>query len=1051
MSDRRLEHLFERFRVQGDVHALGQVFDATAPALRRVARHLTRDVAEAEDLVQATFLAAIEKRATFDVARKVSPWLTGILLKLASVVRRARRRAIEPDRLAERSVEDPLDAAAARELSEALTVALTRLSASDRDVLIPLLLDGRRAVEIARELGRRPDTVNMRIHRGLARLRQLLPASFAVAALARFGGARGLSVVRSEVLRSARLEVALCGVGSAGVAAVGIAMSMKKLAVVLALVVSLGVGGYVVATIAGDFDTARAAQFDIVKLEPDILGASQAPADENARAPAVSGAREAQTGPLSETQLIIDIVRERDGAAADVLVALVDGEGKVKAARTDEAGRCEFAPGTGSGHVYVRDEAAFPRHFVVELAPGRRTIELPRGSELSGRLGMSGGEPMPRIELLLTTDCAPEGLTAASKDVFRALDMLQYDEPLLVARTALSRDGAFRFRVPDASWSGALQLPPELVFVAGAQPTRSSERIVEQAAANFEADIAYRPRVIGRLVDAATHDPVSNAVLECSLIWSDGNGMGTSGRTSSDGRFIIALDDYRTDAIELRIDGVRAPGGRLARVPNSPKWKGACEPFDAGDIECVFQAARPIVFRAVDSNGAPLRGARARIREVEVVTADDRGVGTFGAVPFESREMRVVAVGHRIAAVQLSEDTVSPLDVVLARTNRLTIALPSEAAGRKDLYVELASRQLLFGGTSRMYDWALRGEMVGQCFSADGDGGTREGSVRLGFSAEGRIEVEDIATGIPFRVRLAGWESRGAPVAALAEVAIDALGAEEHRRVDLVLDPSVAGSMRVLRGRALDESGRPIHQAGIEAQIGQWFVGTRTEMDGTFRYDLSNWDTVDVDVTKRGYIPFRSKAWDLTSDRSLEATLRRGRDVRVELVDALGRAIPGAHVDADIEGFGRPWKILDSAPGVHVLCDVPPGRADLTIRIAERDYSRTYDGVGDVVRLVLPGHGRLELQWMIDEVAVSGRSFQIALRPLDPDVEAQFEWTPHVQRAEGHVFEALLPGEYTVSIEAGSAHSSNGDTVFTPLRGPLKVTIVAGATERVTL
>ena len=237
MSDRRLEHLFERFRVRSDVDALGQVFDATAPALRRVARHLTRDAAEAEDLVQATFLAAIERRATFDATRELNAWLTGILLKQASLVRRARGRAIQPDRLAERSVEDPLDAAVARELSEALTSALARLSPSDRDVLIPLLLDGRRAVEIARELGRRPDTIHMRIHRGLARLRQLLPASVAVAVLARIGGAHGLSAVRAHVLKSARLEVAVGGAGSAGVAALGMAMSMKNIAVALAIAV----------------------------------------------------------------------------------------------------------------------------------------------------------------------------------------------------------------------------------------------------------------------------------------------------------------------------------------------------------------------------------------------------------------------------------------------------------------------------------------------------------------------------------------------------------------------------------------------------------------------------------------------------------------------------------------------------------------------------------------------------------------------------------------------------------------------------------------------
>ncbi len=1062
MSDRRLEHLFERFRVRSDVDALGQVFDATAPALRRVARHLTRDAAEAEDLVQATFLAAIERRATFDATRELNAWLTGILLKQASLVRRARGRAIEPHRMAERSVEDPLDAAAASELSEALTSALARLSPSDRDVLTPLLLDGRRAVEIARELGRRPDTIHMRIHRGLARLRQLLPAGISLGVFAKLAGARGLGAVRAEVLRGVSVQVQGASAATVGVLTVGIAMSMKKIAVVVALALVLGIGGYRVATSTEVELGARPASIGSDVGAIANVDVRQAPGDRAGRVVVTSTLDEPFASAMVEQELVFDIVRADGGVAGSVPVALVGADGKCANRLTDENGRCAFALGKPgglassavSGHLYVRDHAAFPQRFAIELIAERRTIELSRGTEFSGRIVMKGDVPLPRIELQLTADSAPPGLAGASLRVFRGLELLRWSDPDMdppvFACTTPSADGAFRFRVPDAEWSGILRLPSELVFVDGPIPSRSSERVILRAATGFEATIAYRPRIIGRLVDEATRAPLADATFQCDLIWSDGNAMGTAGVTDTDGRFTVALD-YRTDASELMIDRISTRDGRTAHVAQPSKWKGTCEPFDAGDIECVFPASRSIAFRTFDSSGAPLPQACASIRNVPTAQANQHGVGTLFGVPFDATEMRVAARGHAITTVAITADTVSPLDVVLAPTNRLTIALPSEAAGRKDLYVELVSRQLLFGGTSRMYDWTLRGGMIGSCLSADGDSGTKEGAVRLGFSTDGRIEVEDIATGVPFRVRLAGWEFRGAPAGAMAEVSIDSLGPDEHRRIDLVLAPGAARAMRVLRGRATDESGRPIHRAGVEIEIGPSITGTRTEMDGTFRYDLSNQLTVDVNVTKRGYIPFRVKAWDLTSDRSLDATLRRGRDVRVELVDDQGRTIQGAHVDADIEGFGRPWKIEEGATGVFVLCDVPPGRADFTIRIAERDYLRTYDGVDDVVRLVMPAHGRLELQWRIDEVAVPGRSFQVALRPLDPDVLPQFEWTPHVQRDEGHVFEALLPGEYTVVLESGSARSSNGEIVYAPLGEPRRVTIVAGSTERVVL
>ena len=65
MSDVPLEDLFERFRSRGDVGALAEVFDRAAPKLYAVARHLAREEGEAEDLVQASFLTALERAGSF--------------------------------------------------------------------------------------------------------------------------------------------------------------------------------------------------------------------------------------------------------------------------------------------------------------------------------------------------------------------------------------------------------------------------------------------------------------------------------------------------------------------------------------------------------------------------------------------------------------------------------------------------------------------------------------------------------------------------------------------------------------------------------------------------------------------------------------------------------------------------------------------------------------------------------------------------------------------------------------------------------------------------
>ena len=56
------DRLFERFQRTGNTRALGALFDRVAPDLLKVARYLSGDRAFAEDLVQATFMAALESK-----------------------------------------------------------------------------------------------------------------------------------------------------------------------------------------------------------------------------------------------------------------------------------------------------------------------------------------------------------------------------------------------------------------------------------------------------------------------------------------------------------------------------------------------------------------------------------------------------------------------------------------------------------------------------------------------------------------------------------------------------------------------------------------------------------------------------------------------------------------------------------------------------------------------------------------------------------------------------------------------------------------------------
>lgn len=209
MNDRALDRLFRRFRDRHDGAALAAVFDATSRELFEVACHLIRDPVEAEDLVQATFLAAIRHARDYDGSSPLKGWLYGILWREGAKVRRSAAHRADPHRLADvarhdaRREPEPIEGLLALELPAAVDHALEKLPARYREVLDPLIRDGRPPEDIATALHRSPGTVRSQIHRGMERLRRVLPDDFVpISGLVGFS-IRGLSKVRGEVLQAA--------------------------------------------------------------------------------------------------------------------------------------------------------------------------------------------------------------------------------------------------------------------------------------------------------------------------------------------------------------------------------------------------------------------------------------------------------------------------------------------------------------------------------------------------------------------------------------------------------------------------------------------------------------------------------------------------------------------------------------------------------------------------------------------------------------------------------------------------------------------------------
>jgi len=134
------------------------------------------------DLVADTFLAAMTAAPTYRPERgRPAGWLYGIARNtLAEAVRRqARRRRAEGRIQGRRLLDDDATSAieariAAERYSRAIYAGLAALPARDRALMELVAVDGLPVTEAAAQLGMKPGTARVRLHRSRARLQQHL-------------------------------------------------------------------------------------------------------------------------------------------------------------------------------------------------------------------------------------------------------------------------------------------------------------------------------------------------------------------------------------------------------------------------------------------------------------------------------------------------------------------------------------------------------------------------------------------------------------------------------------------------------------------------------------------------------------------------------------------------------------------------------------------------------------------------------------------------------------------------------------------------------------
>jgi len=169
----------------GDAEAFGRFVRRHQQRVFRLALHLLRNAAEAEDVSQDAFARAYGALDRFDGRSEPFTWLYRITVNLSLNAIRSRKTArvagtTDDPRLEAALVErrpglsDPARKAADRQLALALCDGMDSLSETLRTTLVLVTIDGLSHAEAGQVLGCPEGTVAWRIHEARKRLREFL-------------------------------------------------------------------------------------------------------------------------------------------------------------------------------------------------------------------------------------------------------------------------------------------------------------------------------------------------------------------------------------------------------------------------------------------------------------------------------------------------------------------------------------------------------------------------------------------------------------------------------------------------------------------------------------------------------------------------------------------------------------------------------------------------------------------------------------------------------------------------------------------------------------
>jgi RNA polymerase sigma factor (sigma-70 family) len=174
LTDREL---LDSFILLHEEAAFAALLQRHGPLVLGVCRRILRDVHDADDAFQATFLVLVRKAASIAKRQSVGSWLYGVAYRIAVKAKtRAHKRRAHERNAVNRPAIDPLEEILWRELRPVLDEEVNRLPEKYRAPVVLCYLEGMSYAETARQLECCKGAVALRLeqarHRLLDRLRR---------------------------------------------------------------------------------------------------------------------------------------------------------------------------------------------------------------------------------------------------------------------------------------------------------------------------------------------------------------------------------------------------------------------------------------------------------------------------------------------------------------------------------------------------------------------------------------------------------------------------------------------------------------------------------------------------------------------------------------------------------------------------------------------------------------------------------------------------------------------------------------------------------------